>query len=272
MPNERPFLNDAVLQRDKLAMLGQLTAGIAHELNNPIGYIASNMHTLKNYTQHCFALVEELQQICESHNIESDSVLAKHRWQLIHEDLSCLLQESEEGASLLKALVEDLKTLGRSSAAREYINPNTCVRSALNVLNHQLKHHFNVKQELSELPEILLTRPHVIQACTNLIHNAVQAMAKGGELLISTKAEAETVSISVEDNGPGISEKLSTRIFEPYFSTKDTNSGSGLGLSIVQHIMHAHGGSVGYQKSSQLGGACFTLSFPIKADKNSAGS
>ncbi|MFW5830541.1 MAG: sensor histidine kinase [Planctomycetota bacterium] len=249
-----------MIQRDKLAMLGQLTAGVAHELNNPIGYIASNISTLERYVQRIMSMLEELAP--DEPDERWLQVTGRHKWESMRVDLPELLLETREGTDHLKALVSDLKTLGRSSAAREGIDPNVCITSALNVLHHRLKHGFTVHRDLQQLPTLQLVRSQIIQALTNLLHNAIQAMGDGGEILIESHLRDRQVQIVVEDSGPGIPPEQREQIFDAYFTTKASGAGTGLGLAIVRQIAAEHAGSVWCESGNRLGGARFVITLP----------
>ncbi len=251
-----------LIQRDKLAMLGQLTAGVAHELNNPIGYISSNLGTLERYVQRILLMMEEVSRHCDPDMWRE--LGDRHKWKTICADLPELLLETREGTEHLKALVADLKTLGRSTGSREQVDPNVCITSALNVLHHRLKHGFTVHRDLDQLPVLPLVRAQVIQALTNLIHNAVQAMGDHGSILIQSQHQQDTILIAVEDSGPGVPEEDIANVFTAYFTTKAAGVGTGLGLAIVQQIAEDHHGHLHYERGQKLGGARFVINLPCE--------
>ncbi|MFW5845885.1 MAG: sensor histidine kinase [Planctomycetota bacterium] len=253
-------LDTDAIQRDKLAMLGQLTAGVAHELNNPIGYVASNLNTLQRYLTHIQELVDELAGVAGA---EAAAVQERHRWPLIAADLPQLLADTIGGAEHLKNLVADLKTLGRTSATREFDDPSACVLSALNVLTHRLKHGYTVERRFDPVPPVPLIRPQLIQAVTNILHNAIHAMPEGGRLSTTVQERQGRVVIAIEDDGPGVPTADAQRIFTPYFTTKPASEGTGLGLSIVRRIMHKMDGGVHLVPTQELGGARFELDLPV---------
>ena len=253
-------LSNDDIHREKLRSLGHLSAGIAHELNNPIGYIASNINSLKKYIDSMETLINQAGDLLEAEQKQKwEQLKEQHHWNYIKSDIKDLVQETCDGADHLKHVVADLKTLGRSSTSPELISVDSCVRSALNVLTHQLKTHVHVKAELGSCAPQLLIRPQIIQALVNILHNAGQAITENGEILISTSDQDPYSVITIEDNGPGIPEQQQARIFDAYFTTKDSQEGSGLGLAIVQDILHKHRGDIRYSTGSHWGGACFTL-------------
>lgn len=266
-------LNSDGIHREKMVYLGRLTSGVAHELNNPIGYISSNIHTLHKYIDHLCAIINTADQRL-SDDQEWQQELLQQRWQYINQDIHNLLRETSEGADQLKHVVADLKTLGRSSLSPEYMSANLCILSALNVMTHQLKNNYDVQQDLRELDSMLLVRPQIIQCISNLIHNAIQAHGDNqahdapdthkGIIRICShmnteEGDTQSAIISIEDNGPGIDHAHVDDVFKPFFTTKDSSNGSGLGLSIVATIIQEHQGSIRYQRSEHLGGAQFII-------------
>lgn len=254
-------LNHDGIHRDKLHSLGRLTAGVAHELNNPIGYIASNINSLGKYVKAMHLLIEQAETyMSEDQRTQWQLLQEKEHWSFIKDDINHLITETTEGAEHLKAVVADLKTLGRSSVSPEYISPDSCIHSALNVMTHQLKKHVQVETQLADCKPRLLIRPHIIQCMVNMIHNAIQACGEtNGHLLIRSCDHDAYAEIIIADNGPGITADVAERMFEAHFTTKDSQSGSGLGLAIVKQIAHEHGGDIVYVSNAELGGATFKL-------------
>lgn len=247
------------IQRDKMANLGELTTGIAHEINNSVGYIASNLGTLKRYTEALMRLVERAGDHLEAGKREQwKAQLAEARWEFIVRDLGALTLETRQGADHLKQLVGDLKTLARASPVLESCSLDSCVASALTILAHQLKHRCAVQQRLAAPRSLTMVRPQVMQMVINLVHNAAQILgAGGGTVRITTLDQGGTATLMVEDSGPGVPAELRERIFTPYFTTRQ--NGTGLGLAIVAQIVRTHGGEVSCDASPELGGACFTV-------------
>jgi two-component system NtrC family sensor kinase len=266
MADSPHLLDTDAIHRDKLALLGQLTAGVAHELNNPVGYVASNLNTLGKYVERVRTLIDELSAAASAAGVDATTILERHRWGRIAEDLPALVDETRQGSDHLKNLVADLKTLGRTSASREHCDPNECVLSALNVLNHLLKHGFTVHRRLAALPAIPLIRPQIIQAVTNILHNAIQAMEGHGEILVESRCADGEVCIAIENDGPPIPEEIASLIFTPYFSTKSANAGTGIGLAIVRRILEQHGGSVILAGGQHFRGPRFELRLPVDHD------
>ena len=264
---EKPTSNVAVarvfdtesIHRDKMCNLGELTAGIAHELNNPIGYISSNLNTLRRYSQILCELIGDAEKDIEpGARLRWQERLQLVRWDFIRNDLTDLIEETRQGANHLKDVVNDLKTLCRTSMSCEQGIPDGCVHSALTVLSHQLKHRFTVRDALAAPEAMLMVRSQIIQLIINLIHNAIQALGdKGGTILVRSQQADGRTSIAVEDSGPGVDPALRAQIFTPFFTTK--SSGTGLGLAIAAQIARNHGGDIRCEESAELGGARFAV-------------
>jgi two-component system NtrC family sensor kinase len=247
------------IQRDKMANLGELSTGIAHELNNSIGYISSNLGTLRRYTEVLLRLVERAgANLPPDKQAQWQAQLAEAKWDFVTKDLAGLLAETRQGAEHLKQLVGDLKSLARASPVVENASLDACVTSALTILHHQLKHRCAVQRRLAAPLPLAVVRPQIMQMAVNLIHNAAQALGEGGGTLrLTTSVDGGTTSLIVEDSGPGIPEDQRARIFIPYFTTKP--NGTGLGLAIVEQIVRTHGGEIRCDASPELGGARFTV-------------
>jgi two-component system NtrC family sensor kinase len=248
------------IHRDKMCNLGELTAGIAHELNNPIGYISSNLNTLRRYAQLLVEMIDFAGQGLEGQAQTSwKERLDAVRWSFMRTDLVELIDETRQGADHLKDVVNDLKTLSRTSQSSEQAIPDSCVRSAVTVLSHQLKHRFCVREALAAPHVVAVIRSQIIQLIIILIHNAIQALGEtGGTITVSSHQDDGRTFIIVEDDGPGVPADMRQQIFAPFFTSKA--HGTGLGLAIAQQIANHHGGSITCDASPELGGARFTVS------------
>jgi two-component system, NtrC family, sensor kinase len=251
-------LDTATIHHQRMAGLGELTAGIAHELNNPIGYISSNLNTLRRYVDTVTALMTQVEHVIDpAKRAEWQQALVAARWQTIRDDLAAVVDETRQGADHLKNVVGDLKLLARTTVTPEQTSIDQCVGAALTVLTHQLKHRCHIERDLTCKHLQLMVRSQITQLIINLVHNAAQAVAAGGRLRISTHSNEGVVTLTVEDNGPGIPPHLRSEVFTPFFTSKP--GGTGLGLPIVARIAHSHGGKVTLDSSPTLGGARFTV-------------
>lgn len=254
-----------LIQAEKLASIGQLAAGVAHEINNPIGFVNSNLGTLRDYTRKLIGALDAYKQM---ENIEEGAKqLIGERYDLayITEDVPVLVQESMEGIDRVKKIVQDLKDFSHvDSGEWVSVNLNKSIDSTLNIVRNEIKYKADVVKEYAELPEIQVLGSQFNQVVLNLLVNAAHAIEKFGTITIRTRLDAENVFVEVADNGCGIPQENLKRIFDPFFTTKPIGTGTGLGLSLAFGIMKRMHGEVSVQ--SEVGqGTCFTLRIPVNA-------
>lgn len=252
-----------LVQSEKLASLGELAAGVAHEINNPVGYVSSNLTSLQKY----LAVYEKILDAPEAHTDDLLAVKKKYNYDFIREDLQNLVKETQEGVGRVKAIIQDLKDYARTNAATHYVEADLHVglKSTLNIAKAQLKDKADVRLALGNLPMVECAPAQIDQVLLNLIVNAAQAMPVGqrGMIDISTGVKDDTVWIEVKDNGPGIPEAILNKIFDPFFTTKDPGMGTGLGLSVSLNIIQQHGGTLAVQSTVGVG-TTFTITLPIR--------
>ena len=261
-PAATASFDTAAIQRDRLVTLGRLTAGIAHELNNPIGFIASNLNTLGRYATAITALIDGVVDELPAEQRDAwKARLAAARWDYLRTDLPALVDETRQGAEQLKTVVAELKGLCRQNVAAEATSLDSCVHAALTVVAHALKRRVTVTLDLDAPMPVLLARPQVVQLMINLVINAVEAFGERplaeNALRITTRADEEGVGLAIEDNGPGVPIDRRTAIFEAFVTTK--RQGTGLGLPISKRIVEDHGGTIACDVSPELGGARFLM-------------
>jgi signal transduction histidine kinase len=252
-----------LVQSEKLASLGELAAGVAHEINNPVGYVSSNLTTLQKY----LAVYEKVLDAPEADSAEMTALKKKLNYAFIREDLQNLVKETQEGVGRVKAIIQDLKDYARTNVATHYVASDIQVglKSTLNIARNQLKNRADVRLELGRLPLVECAPSQIDQVFLNLIVNAAQAMPEGkvGLIDIRTDCDDQQVRVEVKDNGPGIPPDVLKKIFDPFFTTKDPGTGTGLGLSVSQNIIQQHGGKL--EVSSTVGeGTTFKITLPIK--------
>jgi two-component system NtrC family sensor kinase len=258
-----------LVQTEKMASLGVLAAGVAHEINNPIGYITSNFNSLKIAFQDIQKFVQGMQLTIES---ETSFDAVKQKWQqllkqydliFLLEDFIDLSNETSEGLTRVKQIVADLRAFSREDTAEKVIvDINETLRSSINILENQTKYHAKITTHLTDIPKIMGYAGKLSQVFTNLISNANQAIDDNGKICIFTEKAEEGICISVQDNGHGISEEDMKNLFTPFFTTKPVGEGTGLGLSISHGIVEEHGGTI--LVSSQLEvGTIFTVQIPL---------
>lgn len=259
-------------QTDRLATIGILTAGMAHELNNPIGYILSNLTSFQLYLpvfQQYFSL---LQQIADCEDAAARQELRRQlnqlqqqdNLQLLLDDTQSLLADSVEGAHRVRDLVLDLRRFSHPDHAEfQLLEFKPLLAMALRLTRNELKTHVTVSQVVGPDPLWLLGQPAALtQLLVNLLLNASQAIGPtAGQLRISTTQLDNWLQICIEDSGPGIADEVLPDIFKPFFTTKSPGTGTGLGLPICQAIVEKHQGDISVSRSD-LGGAAFTLRLP----------
>lgn len=252
-----------LVQSEKLASLGELAAGVAHEINNPVGYVSSNLTTLQKY----LAVYEKVLDAPATDPAEMAALKKKLNYAFIRDDLQSLLKETQEGVGRVKAIIQDLKDYARTNAATHYVASDIQVglKSTLNIARNQLKDRADVRLTLGDLPLVECAPSQIDQVFLNLIVNAAQAMPAGkmGVIDIRTACNHEQVWIEVQDNGPGITPEILKKIFDPFFTTKDPGTGTGLGLSVSQNIIQQHGGTLTVDSTVGVG-TTFKITLPIK--------
>ena len=252
-----------LLQSEKMAAIGQLAAGVAHEINNPIGFVNSNLGSLKTYTTNLLHLID-------AYESGQAAAIAEAKRQadleFLREDLPSLLAESQEGLDRVTRIVQDLKDFSRvDQAERQRADLNAALNSTLNVVRNELKYKADVIVELGEIPEIDCVPAQLNQVVMNLLVNAAQAIPERGKIFVRSGVEHDNVWFEIEDTGSGMSEETRHRIFEPFFTTKPVGKGTGLGLSISYDIIvKKHHGRVDV-RSTPGKGTCFRIWLPIDA-------
>lgn len=260
---------ESLIQSEKLASIGQLAAGVAHEINNPIGYIFSNFGTLEKYLANLFEMLEAYERAESSHgNTAILSGLAalkkKIDFEYLKEDIPVLMGESKEGIVRVRKIVQDLKDFSHVDATQEwqYANLNQGIDSTLNVVNNEIKYKADVVREYGVLPDVQCMHSQINQVVMNLVVNAAHAMGPArGTITIRTGCDGSLAWFEVQDNGSGIPKEVLPRIFDPFYTTKPIGKGTGLGLSLSYGIIQKHHGSIDVQ--TEMGkGTTFRVSIP----------
>ena len=253
--------SNRLLQSEKLASLGQLAAGVAHEINNPIGYVSSNIATLKKYVEvYEKAIVDPSDK---NHQI----------YLAIKPEVQPLFDETQEGIARVKNIVQDLKDFSRSNTSAHFVQADIHqgLESTLNIVDHEVKHKADIVLKLSPTPEIDCVPSQINQVFLNLIVNAAHAMPNGkrGCITISSGHDDANVWFEVADDGCGMNADTLGKIFDPFFTTKSMGQGTGLGLSVSLGIVQRHGGKITAQSEEGVG-TRIKVSLPIRQpQKNS---
>lgn len=269
--DERKQLESQLVQSEKLASLGQLAAGVAHEINNPIGFISSNLGTLEGYFKQLQVVLDAYQSAEEAiGSIELREHLQTLRKEVeldfLREDTPLLITESKDGINRVGQIVRDLKDFSRADASQawQWVNLQTGIDSTLNIVANELKYKADVIKHYQTLPEVECLPSQINQVIMNLIVNAAQAMGpERGTITLSNGVAGEKVWVEVADTGSGIAPEYLQKIFDPFFTTKPVGQGTGLGLSLSYGIVKKHRGDITVR--SEVGvGTTFRIELPIR--------
>lgn len=282
-----------VIHTTKLASLGQMVAGVAHEINTPLGFVKSNVEVVgdllddyrnlvKQYdvaVQYCLqpvdlifgadksSLDQLVKHVEEARRKLFDARAAVEKSPLL-KDAKELLGDASEGLAQLSSLVVNLKGFSRVDRdGMDSMDLNEGVESALMIAQHQMRDRVKVVKHLQPLPKVRCMPSQINQVFLNLITNAAQAIDEEGTLTISSRAEGGQVQIEFSDSGSGIPDDVLPKIFDPFFTTKPVGEGTGLGLSIVHKIVKGHGGTIKVRTTPRKG-TTFTVSLPVNGPSN----
>jgi len=241
-------------------------AGVAHELNNPIGFISSNVATLEDFVGRLRAMLEAYQG---ADLPEGDRRRLAERRQALKVDyalayLDRMIAGIREGADRTRKIVGDLRVFARSSdGAWQPVDLHAEIESSLTLLGHLLKDRITVDRRYGEIGLVECVRSEMDQVLLNVLANAAQAVRGEGAITIETRRHGPVVEIRIADTGPGIPADVLPRVFDPFFTTKPVGEGTGLGLSISYEIVKRHGGEIHAESPSSAGGAVFTIRLPV---------
>jgi two-component system NtrC family sensor kinase len=272
--DERRQLENQLVQSEKLASLGQLAAGVAHEINNPIGFISSNLGSLETYSSQLLEMLDAYQRsesTQQTDEIREELRAMRQRVELdfLKEDIPVLIKETKDGVARVAKIVKDLKNFSRVDTSQEWqwSDVQQEIESTLNIVANEVKYKADVVKDYATLPQIECLPSQINQVIMNLVVNAVQAMGpERGTLTLRGGAVGDRLWLEVADNGSGMSVETRQKIFDPFFTTKPVGKGTGLGLSLSYGIVQKHGGTI--TVSSELGvGTTFRLELPIRQSR-----
>ena len=263
--------NSQLVLLEKMASIGSLTAGIAHEMNNPIGFVRSNLATLQEYLPRLLQVLtlfhdagERSPELLDRDELKSAFELwEKGDVEFVKKDIVQLLEESTEGMERINAIIVSLKNFSHSDDfIWEKADLNTCLEDALRLAWNELKYTCEVTKKLSPLPKISCSARHVSQVFINILINASHAIKDHGTITISSESTENEVIVRISDTGSGIPKGIRGKIFNPFYSTKEVGEGTGLGLSISLSIIKRHNGKI--TVDSVVGkGTTFSIIVPI---------
>lgn len=266
---ERRRMDEQLQQSEKLASIGQLAAGVAHEINNPVGYISSNIVTLNRYLNDIFQLLavyEQMESAVTDTALQQQLQALKQALDLdyLRKDIPALIGESAEGVARVKKIVQDLKDFSRQDEAEwQMADLHKGLESTLNIVHNEIKYKAEVVREYGELPMVQCIPSQLNQVFMNLLVNAAHAIDERGVIHVRSGTEGDWVWVEVQDNGKGIRPEHLGRLFDPFFTTKPVGKGTGLGLSISYGIVQKHGGRI--EVESELGqGSRFRVWLPLQ--------
>jgi len=259
-------------QQERLASVGMLAAGVAHEINNPIGFISSMLNTIERYTKRIGDVLQGYRALDGVESVEElgeklDKLDGQWQAQNIEFAISSipdLLTRCKEGASRVKHIVDDLRSFARNDDDIEaLVSVNDIIESSLNIGWNEIKYKAEVKKELGPTPDVQGNKGRLVSVFVNLFVNAAQAIPEKGTITIRTETSGRWVKTTVTDTGCGIAPEHRAKIFDPFFTTKPVGIGTGLGLNLVYNIVQQHGGEI--TVDSEVGkGTTFTIKLPIR--------
>ncbi len=255
-----------VIQQEKMAIIGQLAAGVAHEINNPVGFINSNLTTLRKYFCRLQEFISAQDAALQNSPATGLEELRKNlKINYILSDTDDLINESQDGAERITKIVQDLKLFSRQdSGQKEMADINEIIASALNIAWNELKYKCTINKNLADLPMTLCSPQKLSQVFINILVNGAHAIAKNGEINIGSRQDGNNIIITITDTGCGMPEEVAAKIFDPFFTTKEAGKGTGLGMSVAAEIIKNHEGCIEVE-STPGKGTTFRVIIPIKS-------
>jgi len=272
--DELSCAKDALYHSEKLASIGQLAAGIAHEINNPVAYVMGNFNPLNDYVDSMTKMLDLHSKFVETIDQADVSVGQELRQQIdemgadldmdyVMEDVRALVSESRNGLVRVREIILNLNQFARKdSVDAEPMDMNASIKATLQILHNEVKYGVEVALELGDIPMVTCQPGLIKQVLLNLVKNGAQAMGGKGAMRISTTVEGEQVVVLVRDSGSGISADALEKIFDPFFTTKPVGEGTGLGLSVCHGIVQRHNGTLEVSETGEHGTE-FRLALPI---------
>jgi two-component system NtrC family sensor kinase len=258
-----------LLQSEKMASIGQLAAGVAHEINNPIGFVHSNLGSLDRYVKDMFSLFSIYENAEASLDPKVLAPIQARKEEIdlkfVREDVFTLISESRDGITRVKKIVQDLKDFSHIGSTDEWqlVDLHAGIDSTLNIVQNEIKYKAEVIKDYAKLPQVECLPSQLNQVFMNMLINAAQAISERGVIAIRSGIEADRVWLEFSDTGKGIAAENLNRIFDPFFTTKPVGKGTGLGLSLSYGIIQKHAGKIDVR--SEVGvGTTFRITLPVR--------
>jgi signal transduction histidine kinase len=262
---------DQLVHAEKFAAVGLLAAEIAHEINNPASFVISNLSVMVEYAETIAEYLDDIEALVDERAPELVDELERlqddHDIEFLRDDIDRLLSRSLAGMERIHQVVQDLRYLSRDSDENPgWVEIESLLDATVNLVRHEAKFRADIERDYGSAPQVMSDPSRLSQVFLNVLVNAVQAIDADGRIRVTTESIDEAVRVTIEDTGTGIPEAMQSRIFEPFFSTKDTDEGTGLGLSISRDIVRSLGGRIDFD-SEPGEGTTFRVTIPIRAEK-----
>lgn len=257
-----------ILQQEKMASIGQLAAGVAHEINNPMGFITTNIRMLEKYFGKLMEFIstqsDSISQLNSNNPVEAvEAKRASLKIDYIRSDSADLFQESLQGAERVKKIVQDLKNFSNIDAADESLSDlNSGIEDTLSIMNNEFRDGITVRKDPGIIPKTVCSRGQLNQVFVNILLNAVQSIEGNGEITVKTLCNDGNIYIRFSDTGSGIPNENIPKLFDPFFTTKAVGKGQGLGLTVAYDIVKKHSGDITVESEAGIG-SVFTVSIPV---------
>lgn len=263
--------HNQLLQAEKMASIGQLAAGVAHEINNPIGFVSSNLETLQHYCQTLIQALDFAGQLLAKHpaaelTADYQQYNTEHNLDFLLQDMPELIAESLEGTGRVMSIVKSLREFSHVDSTQwKETNLIDGMESTLRIINNELKYKATIHKDYQQqMPLVYCQSMQINQVFMNLLLNAAQAMKQPGDIYIRISAEGEFARVSILDTGSGVAPQHLTKVFDPFFTTKPVGAGTGLGLSLSYSIIQKHQGKLSVNSPAGQG-AEFVIQLPLSA-------
>lgn len=254
-----------LVQSERIHQLGQLVAGVIHELNNPLTIVHANLHVLGEYIEHLQTLLDRYEQ-AGLHTPEIQAMKEEIDLPYVLTDLPRIMGSCTEGVNRARSLVDELRRFSIANSPEVTpVDLRSVLNSTVRLVESSYRNQVAFKLEIESLPPVMGISGQLQQVLMNLLINACQAIVDKGVITIKTRSDATHVVIAVQDTGSGIAPDVLPRIFEAYFSTKVPTHGTGLGLPISRRIVEKHGGTLEVQSTVHVG-TTFTITLPIEGN------